>query len=145
MFRKSGSAVIEGAAVALSLTGHEVVMFREPMEALNAFETAQFEILITRARFPVGQLNGVASLKLSSLPSAQTESRWIRCQPVQACAGPIVSAIFAPRLPSGFGAPTVLSRAVWCSISALSLAPSRTTIIDTHIQVIKPMIAPSEP
>jgi len=69
----------------------------------------------------------------------------IRCQPVQACAGPIVSAILAPRPPSGFGAPTVLSRAVWCSISALSLAPSRTTIIDTHIQVIKPIMAPSEP
>jgi hypothetical protein len=31
------------------------------------------------------------------------------------------------------------------SSSALSLAPTRTTMIDTHIQVMKPMIAPSEP
>jgi len=64
---------------------------------------------------------------------------------LQPGARPIELAIFAPRQPSGFGGPTVLSRAVWCSTSALSLAPSRTTIIDTHIQVIKPMMAPSEP
>src|SRR6516162_9487758 len=38
---------------ALRLAGHKVDMFREPMEALNALETAQFAILITRARFPV--------------------------------------------------------------------------------------------
>jgi hypothetical protein len=30
----------------------------------------------------------------------------------QACAGPIVLAIFASRMPSGFGRPVVLSRAV---------------------------------
>ena len=44
----------------LRLAGPKVVTFREPMEALNALEPAQFEILITPARFPVGQLNGVA-------------------------------------------------------------------------------------
>jgi hypothetical protein len=60
-------------------------------------------------------------------------------------AGPTVSAIRAPRRPSGFGCPTVLSRAVWCSISAFSLAPTRMTTIDIHIQVIKPITAPSEP
>jgi hypothetical protein len=43
------------------------------MEALNAFETAQFEILITRARFPVGQLNGVALAQM-----ARTKQPWIK-------------------------------------------------------------------
>ena len=37
---------------------------------------------------------------------------------------PRVSATKAPRSPIGFGSPTVVSRAVWCSISALSTAPS---------------------
>ena len=63
----------------------------------------------------------------------------------QACTAPTVSAILAPRLPSGFGCPVVLSRTVWCSISALSLAPTRTTMIEIQIQVMKPMTAPSEP
>ena len=53
-------------------------------------------------------------------------------------------AIFVSRLPRDTGAATGLLRAVWCSISALSLAPTRTTIVDTHIQVIEPMMAPSE-
>src|SRR5271156_5360126 len=35
--------------------------------------------------------------------------------------------------------------AVRRSISASSLAPTRTTMIETHIQVVKPMIAPSDP
>jgi hypothetical protein len=44
-----------------------------------------------------------------------------------------------------------LAGAAWASAadrrsnSALSLAPTSTTIVDTHIQVIKPIIAPSEP
>jgi hypothetical protein len=59
--------------------------------------------------------------------------------------GPTVSAIFAPRRPSGFGSPTVLSLAVWCSVSAFSLAPIRMTITDSHIQVMKPITAPNEP
>src|ERR1043166_5019346 len=58
---------------------------------------------------------------------------------------PIVSAIFAPRAPSGFGDPSVESRAVWCSVSAFSFAPSRITATDSHIQVMKPMTAPREP
>jgi hypothetical protein len=60
-------------------------------------------------------------------------------------AGPTVSAIFAPRRPSGFGAPVVLSRAVWCSVSAFSLAPTRMTMIESQIHIMKPMTAPSEP
>ena len=64
---------IEGAVAALSLAGHKVVAFREPMEALNALETAQFEILITRARFPVGQPNGVALAQM-----ARMKRPWIK-------------------------------------------------------------------
>jgi hypothetical protein len=52
------------------------------------------------------------------------------------CAGPIVSAIVAPRVPSGFSRPTVVSRAVWCSISELISAPRRMAIADIHIHVI---------
>ena len=61
------------------------------------------------------------------------------------CADPIVSAIVAPRLPSGFSDPTVVSRAVWCSISELISAPTRMTIADIHIHVIVPIAAPSDP
>jgi hypothetical protein len=39
---------IERAAAALRLAGHKVATFQEPMEALNALDTALFEILITR-------------------------------------------------------------------------------------------------
>ena len=46
---------IERAAAALRVAGHKVVTFREPIEALNALETAPFEILITRVRSPIGQ------------------------------------------------------------------------------------------
>jgi hypothetical protein len=41
--------------------------------------------------------------------------------------------------------PSVVSRAVWCSISASISAPRRMTMADTQSQVMKPMIAPSEP
>jgi CheY-like chemotaxis protein len=50
---------IERAAAALR-PGHKVVTSREPMEALDALETAPLEILITRVRFPIGQPHGVA-------------------------------------------------------------------------------------
>ena len=40
---------------------------------------------------------------------------------------------------------TVLLGAASFSITALSFPPTRTTIIDSHIQVINPMMAPSEP
>jgi DNA-binding NtrC family response regulator len=54
---------IEEAAAALRLAGHKVVTFREP--TLNAVETAPFEILITRVRFPIGQPNGVALARMA--------------------------------------------------------------------------------
>jgi DNA-binding NtrC family response regulator len=55
---------IEQAAAALRLAGHKVVMFGEPMKALNALET---EILITRGRFPVGQPNGAALARMARM------------------------------------------------------------------------------
>jgi len=41
--------------------------------------------------------------------------------------------------------PVVVSRTVWCSISALSSAPSNIAIAEIQSQVMKPMAAPSEP
>jgi DNA-binding NtrC family response regulator len=64
---------IDEAAAALRLAGHKVVAFQEPMEALSALETAQFAILITRARFPVGQPNGVAMAQM-----ARMKQPWIK-------------------------------------------------------------------
>jgi DNA-binding NtrC family response regulator len=58
---------IEEAAAALSLAGHKVIVFREPIEALDALEAAQFEILITRVRFAVGQPNGVALARMARM------------------------------------------------------------------------------
>jgi hypothetical protein len=39
----------------------------------------------------------------------------------------------------------VLSCAVWCSVSAFSFAPTRMTMIESHIHVMKPIDAPSDP
>src|ERR1700728_50363 len=58
---------------------------------------------------------------------------------------PTVSAIVAPRAPSGLSRPSVLSTVVWCSISEFSSAPQSTIIADIHIQVIRPIAAPREP
>jgi len=44
-----------------------------------------------------------------------------------------------------FAGPVVVSRMVWCSISASSSAPSSTTVVDSHIQVMKLITAPREP
>ena len=60
-------------------------------------------------------------------------------------AAPTESAIRARRDPSGCGSPTVVSSAVWCSVSAFSCAPIRTIIVEIQIQVMNPMAAPSEP
>src|ERR1700730_8605796 len=58
---------------------------------------------------------------------------------------PTVSAIAAPRPPRGLSPWTVLSFAVWCSISALSSAPNKITIAEIHIHIIGPIAAPSDP
>jgi hypothetical protein len=58
---------------------------------------------------------------------------------------PTVSAIAAPRPPRGLSPWTVLSFAVWCSISALSSAPNKITIAEIHIHIIRPIAAPSDP
>src|SRR5690606_17768752 len=42
------------------------------------------------------------------------------------CCSPTVSATWAPRRPRGLSVTSVVSSAVWCSISALSSAPSST-------------------
>ncbi len=70
-----------------------------------------------------------------------------RCQPMphQSCAAPTVSAILAPRAPSGLGGPVVLSLAVWCSISAFSSPPSSTMVPESQLHTMKAMTAPSEP
>src|SRR5258706_1760545 len=73
-----------------------------------------------------------------------------------ACAAPIlsqespqrrgnVSAIRAPLAHIGLGAPAVVSRAVWCSISASSSAPIRMTMAEIQSQVMKPITAPRDP
>lgn len=46
--------------------------------------------------------------------------------PAQSAPLATVSAMRAPRSPMGSGRPVVVSRAVWCSSSALSSAPART-------------------
>lgn len=55
------------------------------------------------------------------------------------------SAMCAPREPIGRSGPTVVSRAVWRSISAFSSAPTRMTVAEIQIHVMKPTMAPSEP
>src|ERR1700722_16753848 len=77
-----------------------------------------------------------ASARSGRARSAVVPRLWSACRQStsQACAAPTVSAILAPRLPIGLGCPMVLSWAVWCSISALSVAPSRTTMIEIQIQ-----------
>jgi hypothetical protein len=58
---------------------------------------------------------------------------------------PTWSATYAPRAPRGFSGPVVVSLRVWCSISALSSAPSSTTNAETQSHISKAMTAPSEP
>ena len=61
-------------------------------------------------------------------------------------AGFLIAAIrHQPRSPIGFSGPTVVSIAVWCSISALISAPISTTITENQIQVMKATTAPSDP
>jgi uncharacterized membrane protein YeaQ/YmgE (transglycosylase-associated protein family) len=55
------------------------------------------------------------------------------------------SAIRAPHCPREACFPIVATAAVWCSSSALILAPTRMTIVDIQIQVMKPIAAPREP
>ena len=64
---------------------------------------------------------------------------------LQDAASPTVSATTAPRAPSGFARPRVVSTAVWRSISAFSSAPTSTTTTESQIQVMNPTPAPSEP
>jgi formate/nitrite transporter FocA (FNT family) len=86
-----------------------------------------------------------ASPSSRSSTTARSSRRSSDVRRAHAFAAPTVSAILAPRVPSGSSGPCVVSCAVWCSLSALISAPSRTMIVESQIQVMKPMAAPSEP
>ena len=66
------------------------------------------------------------------------------CPPDQGTS-PTWSATYASRWPRGFAGPVVVSLRVWCSISALSSAPSRTTKAEIQNHISKAITAPSEP
>ena len=79
---------------------------------------------------------------LTAWPAASGWFRMIGNYPVP---GPTVSAMTAPRAPSGLAGPTVESCAVWCSISELSSAPTSITMVESHIHISRPTTAPSAP
>jgi squalene-hopene/tetraprenyl-beta-curcumene cyclase len=58
---------------------------------------------------------------------------------------PRLSAIVARRRPRGCSSPTVVSRAVWCSSSALTSAPSSTTYAEMKSHISRITIAPKAP
>ncbi len=64
---------------------------------------------------------------------------------LRATAGPTLSATTAPRAPSGFGGPCVVSWAVWCSSSALSSAPISMIVTESQSHVMNTTMAASEP
>ena len=52
--------------LALQSAGHDVAVFRDPLLALDAIETAQrVEVLITRAAFPAGRSNGLSLARMT--------------------------------------------------------------------------------
>jgi DNA-binding NtrC family response regulator len=59
------SAFSADARSALEAAGHTVAAFDDPMLALDALEAAQqIELLITRANFGPGKLNGIALARM---------------------------------------------------------------------------------
>jgi DNA-binding NtrC family response regulator len=51
---------------ALSLAGYDVVAFVDPMTALDALDASLLiEVLVTRVRFAVGKINGVALARMA--------------------------------------------------------------------------------
>jgi DNA-binding NtrC family response regulator len=60
------SAFSEEARSALESAGHSVTIYDDPMVALDALETAQqIKLLITRANFGSGKLNGIALARMA--------------------------------------------------------------------------------
>jgi len=58
----------EEAAAAVRLAGHDVMIFQDPMTALDELESApHFDVLITRARVPAGRPNGVALAQMAKM------------------------------------------------------------------------------
>src|SRR5215472_7155977 len=52
---------------ALEAAGHTVAAFNDPMVALDALEDRRIELLITRANFGPGKLNGIALVRMLRL------------------------------------------------------------------------------
>ena len=60
------SAFSEETRAALKAAGHTVATFDDPMEALDALGAGQqMELLITRASFGPGKLNGIALARMA--------------------------------------------------------------------------------
>jgi DNA-binding NtrC family response regulator len=58
--------VVDQLTVALSLAGHDVFSFVDPMDALNALDTSHLlEVLVTRVQFGLGKMNGVALARMA--------------------------------------------------------------------------------
>lgn len=97
----------------------------------------------SHAQFIVSELFAASLLGAALRPRASGASKESLALTYRAL--PTESPILAPRCPNGFSPPSVVSLAVWCSISELSSAPKSTTIVDIHIQVIRPIAAPNDP
>jgi DNA-binding NtrC family response regulator len=61
------SAFSKDVRSALEAAGHTVVVFDDPMVALDALEARRIELLITRADFGPGKLNGIALARMLRL------------------------------------------------------------------------------
>jgi DNA-binding response OmpR family regulator len=54
------SEFIQRVTETLRFAGHEAARFLDPKAALDALDSAQhIDVLVTRARFPTGKLNGI--------------------------------------------------------------------------------------
>ena len=94
-------------------------------------------------------LSGILYFKIRELRSPQ-ESRTVGAvltRRSDALPGRFADGVGHPGAARAQGSrlPSVVSRAVWCSISASSSAPTRTTMVEIQIHVMKPMAAPKDP
>ena len=94
-------------------------------------------------RPPRGPLQSRTPRPLAGAQIVLARGLWV--QHHSALGGPTRSAMVAPRWPSGFGRPVVVSCAVWCSSSALSSAPASTIIAESQSQVMNTTTVASEP
>ena len=88
----------------------------------------------------------VAAAVLFVVPALYLLALWSVTMPVMLVEGTGQLGTVAMNWGDGFAtSPSVVSRAVWCSISALSSPPSRTMTAEIHSQTMKPTPAPSDP